>query len=174
MLEPMGLPKDVSVIAWGISLERPTMIYYGIDKITTLFGHERNFNHTRDSQISLYFDKEGKKEKIATAFQANEMPCSPETDELLNELESILKNTAWVAGDKLTSADKEALEMLEYPPNPDSHPHTFAWYTMANRFTPAIRNSWSQAPAGFKGNKGKQEAKPQNVGKKESQPKKGT
>lgn len=46
MLEPMGLPKDVSVIAWGISLERPTMIYYGVDNIRDLFGCKRNFTHT--------------------------------------------------------------------------------------------------------------------------------
>ena len=26
MLEPMGLPKDVRVHGWGLSLERPTMI----------------------------------------------------------------------------------------------------------------------------------------------------
>jgi len=26
MLRPMGFPADVSVIAWGLSLERPTMI----------------------------------------------------------------------------------------------------------------------------------------------------
>ena len=26
MLRPMGLPEDVNVIAWGLSLERPTMI----------------------------------------------------------------------------------------------------------------------------------------------------
>ncbi|KAJ7957668.1 Phenylalanine--tRNA ligase alpha subunit like [Quillaja saponaria] len=29
MLCPMGLPEDVRVIAWGLSLERPTMIMYG-------------------------------------------------------------------------------------------------------------------------------------------------
>lgn len=28
MLEPMGLPKDVRVLGWGLSLERPTMIRY--------------------------------------------------------------------------------------------------------------------------------------------------
>jgi phenylalanyl-tRNA synthetase alpha chain len=28
MLRPMGLPADVNVIAWGLSLERPTMIHY--------------------------------------------------------------------------------------------------------------------------------------------------
>ena len=57
MLEPMGLPKDVSVIAWGISLERPTMIYYGINSIRELFGCRRDFTHTRDAQISMFIDK---------------------------------------------------------------------------------------------------------------------
>lgn len=38
MIQPMGLPEDVSVIAWGLSLERPTMIKYGIDNIRDLFG----------------------------------------------------------------------------------------------------------------------------------------
>ena len=36
MLQPMGLPEDVNVIAWGLSLERPTMIMYGIDNILSL------------------------------------------------------------------------------------------------------------------------------------------
>ncbi|KEP67216.1 UNVERIFIED_CONTAM: phenylalanyl-tRNA synthetase alpha chain A, putative [Hammondia hammondi] len=39
MLLPMGLPEDVTVIAWGLSLERPTMIRYGISNIRQLFGH---------------------------------------------------------------------------------------------------------------------------------------
>ncbi|KAA8536104.1 hypothetical protein F0562_028582 [Nyssa sinensis] len=40
MLLPMGLPEDVRVIAWGLSLERPTMILYKIDNIRDLFGHK--------------------------------------------------------------------------------------------------------------------------------------
>ncbi|KAL1208145.1 Phenylalanine--tRNA ligase alpha subunit, cytoplasmic [Cardamine amara subsp. amara] len=40
MLLPMGLPEDVRVIAWGLSLERPTMILYGIGNIRDLFGHK--------------------------------------------------------------------------------------------------------------------------------------
>lgn len=42
MLVPMGLPKDVCVIAWGLSLERPTMIKYGINNIRDLVGHKVN------------------------------------------------------------------------------------------------------------------------------------
>eukprot|EP01068_Selenidium_serpulae_P011748 Selendium_serpulae@DN5718_c0_g1_i2.p1 len=66
MLLPMGLPEDVTVIAWGLSLERcvtfsaqrhtaithvsfvgftssltrPTMIRYKINNIRELFGHK--------------------------------------------------------------------------------------------------------------------------------------
>ena len=37
-LRPMGLPEEVNVIAWGLSLERPTMIKYGINNIRDLIG----------------------------------------------------------------------------------------------------------------------------------------
>ncbi|CAN6476931.1 unnamed protein product [Victoria cruziana] len=40
MLLSMGLPEDVSAIAWGLSLERTTMILYGINNIRDLFGHK--------------------------------------------------------------------------------------------------------------------------------------
>jgi len=40
MLRPMGLPEDVVCIAWGLSLERPTMIKYKIDNIRELVGHK--------------------------------------------------------------------------------------------------------------------------------------
>jgi phenylalanyl-tRNA synthetase alpha chain len=51
MLLPMGLPENVSVIAWGLSLERPTMIHYGFKNIRDLFGHEVNINDTKKSSI---------------------------------------------------------------------------------------------------------------------------
>jgi len=38
MILPMGLPEDVAVVAWGLSLERPTMIKYGYDNIRDLIG----------------------------------------------------------------------------------------------------------------------------------------
>lgn len=40
MLEPMGLPKGVRALGWGLSLERPTMIRYGIANIRLLLGHK--------------------------------------------------------------------------------------------------------------------------------------
>ncbi|KAF5837016.1 hypothetical protein DUNSADRAFT_4989 [Dunaliella salina] len=51
MLRPMGLPEDVSVIAWGLSLERPTMILYGIDNIRDLFGHKVNLSMIKRNPI---------------------------------------------------------------------------------------------------------------------------
>ncbi|KJE88624.1 phenylalanyl-tRNA synthetase beta subunit [Capsaspora owczarzaki ATCC 30864] len=51
MLRPMGLPEDVSVIAWGLSLERPTMIKYKIDNIRALVGHKVDFNVIRSNPI---------------------------------------------------------------------------------------------------------------------------
>lgn len=44
MLEPMGLPRDMRVYGWGLSLERPTMIKYGVKNIRELLGHKVDLN----------------------------------------------------------------------------------------------------------------------------------
>ncbi|PWY91156.1 phenylalanyl-tRNA synthetase beta chain cytoplasmic [Aspergillus heteromorphus CBS 117.55] len=44
MLEPMGLPKNMRVYGWGLSLERPTMIKYGVSNIRELLGHKVDLN----------------------------------------------------------------------------------------------------------------------------------
>ena len=51
MLRPMGLPEDVNVLGWGLSLERPTMIYYGIDNIRELFGHKADMKKTKVNKV---------------------------------------------------------------------------------------------------------------------------
>ncbi|XP_065657781.1 phenylalanine--tRNA ligase alpha subunit [Hydra vulgaris] len=51
MLLPMGLPQNVSVIAWGVSLERPTMIKYGIKNIRDLIGHKLNLDVVHTNPI---------------------------------------------------------------------------------------------------------------------------
>jgi phenylalanyl-tRNA synthetase alpha chain len=56
MLLPMGLPEDVSVIAWGLSLERPTMIKYGIDNIRDLVGHKVNLQMVYDNPVCILSD----------------------------------------------------------------------------------------------------------------------
>lgn len=51
MLLPMGLPEKVNVIAWGLSLERPTMIKYGINNIRDLVGPRVNLQMVQDNPI---------------------------------------------------------------------------------------------------------------------------
>ena len=54
MLRPMGLPEDVSVIAWGLSVERPTMIQYGIANIRELFGHKIDYAGLKKNPICWF------------------------------------------------------------------------------------------------------------------------
>jgi phenylalanyl-tRNA synthetase alpha chain len=54
MLLPMGLPPDVRVIAWGLSLERPTMIKYSIGNIRSLVGHKVDLDFINTSPICRF------------------------------------------------------------------------------------------------------------------------
>ncbi|XP_060802019.1 phenylalanine--tRNA ligase alpha subunit [Amyelois transitella] len=51
MLLPMGLPADVNVIAWGLSLERPTMIKYGLNNIRDLVGPKVDLQMVQNNPI---------------------------------------------------------------------------------------------------------------------------
>ena len=44
IVESMGLPRDMRVYGWGLSLERPTMIKYAISNIRELLGHKVDLN----------------------------------------------------------------------------------------------------------------------------------
>uniref|UniRef100_UPI00358E09F3 phenylalanine--tRNA ligase alpha subunit n=1 Tax=Myxine glutinosa TaxID=7769 RepID=UPI00358E09F3 len=59
MLLPMGLPEGVSVIAWGLSLERPTMIKYGINNIRELVGHKVNLQMVYNNPICRLDEDKG-------------------------------------------------------------------------------------------------------------------
>jgi phenylalanyl-tRNA synthetase alpha chain len=48
------LPEDVRVIAWGLSLERPTMIKYNIKNIRDLFGHKADLTKQRNAPIARF------------------------------------------------------------------------------------------------------------------------
>ncbi|KAG5470485.1 hypothetical protein LSCM1_01729 [Leishmania martiniquensis] len=54
LLRPMGFDDDVAVMAWGLSLERPTMIKYGINNIHELFGHRVDIRFIRRAAIARY------------------------------------------------------------------------------------------------------------------------
>jgi len=60
MLRPMGLPENVRVIAWGLSLERPTMIKYSIDNIRELLGHKCDINMIQNNPICRLEKKMGR------------------------------------------------------------------------------------------------------------------
>ncbi|XP_065576867.1 phenylalanine--tRNA ligase alpha subunit-like isoform X2 [Artemia franciscana] len=60
MLLPMGLPEGVNVIAWGLSLERPTMIKYCINNIRDLVGPRVNLEMVHENPICR-IDKGDKK-----------------------------------------------------------------------------------------------------------------
>ncbi|ENN75273.1 phenylalanine--tRNA ligase alpha subunit [Dendroctonus ponderosae] len=51
MLLPMGLPRNVTVIAWGLSLERPTMIKYGFNNIRDLVGPKVDLEMIQKSPV---------------------------------------------------------------------------------------------------------------------------
>ncbi|KAI0216758.1 Phenylalanyl-tRNA synthetase, beta subunit, cytoplasmic [Massospora cicadina] len=51
MLLPMDLDPEIRVIAWGLSLERPTMIKYGIDNIRSLVGHKVDLGMIQNNPI---------------------------------------------------------------------------------------------------------------------------
>jgi len=57
MLEPMGLPKTMRVYGFGLSLERPTMMKYGVSNIRELLGHKVDLSWIRE-QPAVRFDKE--------------------------------------------------------------------------------------------------------------------
>ncbi|KAG1833402.1 tRNA synthetases class II core domain (F)-domain-containing protein [Suillus variegatus] len=54
MLAPMGFPPDVRVHGWGIGLERPTMIRYGVNNIRTLVGHKTSIENVENSPAVMF------------------------------------------------------------------------------------------------------------------------
>ncbi|KAJ1987474.1 Phenylalanyl-tRNA synthetase, beta subunit, cytoplasmic [Dimargaris cristalligena] len=60
MCRPLGLDPDVRVIAWGLSLERPTMIKYGVDNIRELMGHKVDLGMIQNNPICRLDKKMGK------------------------------------------------------------------------------------------------------------------
>ncbi|KAI9301447.1 tRNA synthetases class II core domain (F)-domain-containing protein [Cunninghamella echinulata] len=60
MLQPLGLPPDVRVVAWGLGLERPTMVKYGISNIRDLLGHKVNLSMIKEYPVCRLDKKMGK------------------------------------------------------------------------------------------------------------------
>ncbi|UXI19951.1 histone-lysine N-methyltransferase SMYD3 [Sarcoptes scabiei] len=58
MLKPMGLPDNINVLGWGLSLERPTMIKYGISNIRDLVGHKIDLQMVYDNPVCILESKQ--------------------------------------------------------------------------------------------------------------------
>ncbi|GMM49927.1 phenylalanine--tRNA ligase subunit alpha [Starmerella bacillaris] len=56
MLLPMGLPEEMRVIGFGLSLERPTMIKYAVSNIRELLGHKVDLNFI-ETNAAVRFDE---------------------------------------------------------------------------------------------------------------------
>ena len=57
MLLSMGLPADLRVYGFGLSLERPTMIKYGVNNIRELLGHKVDLSFI-ESNAAVRLDKD--------------------------------------------------------------------------------------------------------------------
>jgi phenylalanyl-tRNA synthetase alpha chain len=51
MMVPMGWPEDISVIAWGLSLERPAMLLFQCSNIRELCGHKVDAKWVRNCSL---------------------------------------------------------------------------------------------------------------------------
>lgn len=51
MLIPMGWPEDITVIAWGLSLERPAMLQFKCSNIRELCGHKVNAKWVKNCSL---------------------------------------------------------------------------------------------------------------------------
>ncbi|OLY81442.1 Phenylalanine-tRNA ligase alpha subunit [Smittium mucronatum] len=64
LLRPLGVDPGVRVMGFGLSLERPTMIKYGIDNIRALVGHKVDLNMVERNPMCRL-----EKESSSRAFQ---------------------------------------------------------------------------------------------------------
>jgi phenylalanyl-tRNA synthetase alpha chain len=54
VLLPLGLPQDIVVLAWGLSVERPTMIKYNLTNIRDLVGHKVSIQTIKTNPICFF------------------------------------------------------------------------------------------------------------------------
>jgi len=105
MLLPMGLPEDVNVIAWGLSLERPTMIKYGVDNIRDLVGHKVNLGMVQTNPLCRL-------DKPNTNMERQVEVVSNRWDKITARLEILKKRVAAAAGDVSLSTEMKSSSKL--------------------------------------------------------------
>lgn len=73
-------------------------------------------------------------------------------DERITELEGQLDENQWLAGQKLSSLDREAVDELIAAGgisllSPLTTPNLFSWFSMVSKFSPEIRQNWPKMKA---------------------------
>ena len=59
--------------------------------------------------------------------------------------ESLSKGGMWFGGKQPSEQDKVVVEKIKTKsviPNPEQHPHLFAWYSLASKFSADKMNAW--------------------------------
>ncbi|ORD98091.1 SYFA [Hepatospora eriocheir] len=54
MIEPMGYSDDITVLGWGLSVERPSMIRCGLNNIRELVGHKVDLSFIKNSDFVFF------------------------------------------------------------------------------------------------------------------------
>ena len=63
-----------------------------------------------------------------------------------NDIENRLEASPWLGGDMPSKEDAERFAALgNNEPNAETHPNTFAWYTLVARFSEEVRSTWTEA-----------------------------
>lgn len=128
MLLPMGLPPDVNVIAWGLSLERPTMIMYGYDNIRDLCGHRINLQMVANSPICRLEKAEKRNDSCTgqgSALERLELRQQALLEDiagmtpLLEQAKQQQQRSPLAAGDRVTEQFSAVLHM-----DPSAVPHS--------------------------------------------------
>ncbi|XP_015512836.2 phenylalanine--tRNA ligase alpha subunit isoform X1 [Neodiprion lecontei] len=113
MLLPMGLPENVNVIAWGLSLERPTMIKYGLNNIRDLVGPKVDLQMVHNNPICR-LEKNGPR-ILKSKYTAEQL--EERLDKILLELEQLQKELPRV-GRSTTTFEKKNLVIFCDPSRP--------------------------------------------------------
>ena len=71
---------------------------------------------------------------------------------MVDAIESRLAENVWLGGQQPSKEDAEEFTKLAGSvPNVDTHPNTYAWFSLVGKFTEAVRGTWAAgaaAPAG--------------------------
>jgi len=122
MLRPMGLPENVSVIAWGLSLERPAMIKYKMNNIRELCGYKYDLRNGQNASICrVDFERSRKTCPIRARFGDLKRQTN------LRKLNVWLSERSYLVDDVATKLDVQAHAQLDaqlvY-----SYPHISRWW----------------------------------------------